>query len=205
MRKDIMDNETCEIIRDSIKNKINDMDERLKLSISSLNEKTNLALDLQSKLLSESMNNINNIIEDHNKYIENINEKIELIKNDNNETKRKLERICDNIENIENKFNSIIQDIDNINKDIIKNDYSISSLKNDIEIILKTTEKLSNELDIEVKFTTDELNKMPKILKMYDSYIKYKYVIVGIIIVILLISGLDTTIITTSLLSLLGL
>ena len=46
-----MNDNTCNIIRDGIDNKINDLDKRIKISIDNLNEKIELTTNLHSDLL----------------------------------------------------------------------------------------------------------------------------------------------------------
>lgn len=179
-------NDICDVTRKSIYDKIDNLEEKLKLSIKNINDRIELQLQAHKNLISESTKNTNVILDDQYNDINVLIKKMDNMNNvisDIDHLSEKLLSMKQNIVDLE-KYIDLLNTLD---KNMSKTAYDLKHIENDIEHIKNDIDELENELSqLNDIFNSNDYRTIPNMVIMYDRIMKYKYIIIGGLFVILL-------------------
>ena len=180
-------NNICILTRNAINDKIKDLDEKIKILISSIDNKYGIELKTHKKLIEETTHNMYDVLKEQQKDIDRLLKKIDTIESEyvnGFSLKEKIDRIYKDISHIEESIKNI---------HIMDKDIDIS--KTDIDNITEYVEKLKNDIsDLENKINKinniikNDMKMVPAISKMYDKIMRYKYIVIGAIITLFIIA-----------------
>jgi chromosome segregation ATPase len=178
-------NDICEITRKSIHDKIDNLEEKVKLSIENINDRVDLQLQSYKNLISESARNTNAILDDQYNDINILSDKL----NDLNIISSDMDHLTDKIKSLKNTISHLEKHIDLLNsldKSMSSTLYDIEHIKTDIERIKTDIIDLENNIsDLNSIFNSNDYKTIPKMVSMYDKIIKYKYIIIGCLLAVL--------------------
>jgi chromosome segregation ATPase len=179
-------NDICDVTRKSIYDKIDNLEDKLKLSIKNINDRIELQLQAHKNLISESTKNTNVILDDQYNDINVLIKKMDNMNNvisDIDHLSEKLLSMKQNIVDLE-KYIDLLNTLD---KNMSKTTYDLKHIENDIEHIKNDIDELENELSqLNDIFNSNDYRTIPNMVIMYDRIMKYKYIIIGGLFVILL-------------------
>jgi chromosome segregation ATPase len=179
-------NDICDVTRKSIYDKIDNLEDKLKLSIKNINDRIELQLQAHKNLISESTKNTNVILDDQYNDINVLIKKMDNMNNvisDIDHLSEKLLSMKQNIIDLE-KYIDLLNTLD---KNMSKTAYDLKHIENDIEHIKNDIDELENELSqLNDIFNSNDYRTIPNMVIMYDRIMKYKYIIIGGLFVILL-------------------
>ena len=179
-------NDICDVTRKSIYDKIDNLEEKLKLSIKNINDRIELQLQAHKNLISESTKNTNVILDDQYNDINVLIKKMDNMNNvisDIDHLSEKLLSMKQNIVDLE-KYIDLLNTLD---KNMSKTAYDLKHIENDIEHIKNDIDELENELSqLNDIFNSNDYRTIPNMVIMYDRIMKYKYIIIGGLFVVLL-------------------
>jgi len=178
----------CNLTRNSINEKISDLDEKIQILLSSIDNKYNIELKTHKRLIEETTHNMYDVLKEQQKDIDRLVGKIDNIENEYvhvTDLKEKILHVYKDISNIENSIKNI-HDMDK-NIDMSKSDIDniskyLNELKDDLSSLELKLDKLSGIINNDMKM-------IPAMSKMYNKIIKYKYIIIGILITLIILTN----------------
>jgi len=180
-------NSICYITRKAINEKIDSLSERTKMSLKNLDDKYALKLQAYKDLIAETTKNTNDILINQQKKIDKIYEKLQKLDSIITDTtifNEKIKSIKKDVEDIE----KIIPRVSGIDKDLSVSKSDIEHLSNCIESLKKDIEEMEKRISgISDEISQEHYHKLPKIAKLYDNITKYKYTIIGMLIILVLL------------------
>lgn len=177
----------CTLTRDAINGKISDLDEKIQILMSSIDNKYNIELKTHKRLIEETTHNMYDVLKEQQKDIDRLVGKIDNIETEYvhvTDLKEKISHVYKDISNIENSIKDI--HIMDKNIDMSKSDIdNISKYLNDLKDDLSSLESKLNKLS---GIINNDMRMIPAMSKMYDKIIKYKYIIIGVIVSLIILT-----------------
>ena len=186
----MMTNDQCGIIRSGIEGKIDDLDKRLQIITNNINTRNELLITANMDVMKTSVNGIHSILNDIKEklvsYSTLVDEHSDILHNadiHNAKLDNKIKEVFDTISHIQ----GCLLRITDIEKRLISGDYDMTKSSNDIKDILGMIDEMKTEITgINSVLIKNNINELPNLLNAYKKVLKYKYIIMGIGIVIIL-------------------